>query len=114
MVCSRCGKEFIIIYNESKKKPFKTCEVCREKGRLAKKRWAASKKIYGTSKVDKIAKECENLKGKIKTIDVAANYPDLIVGCFAQKLAFKFYDSNGSGEIRSYFLKFHKICWLKK
>ena len=53
------GKEFIIIYNESKKKPFKTCEVCREKGRLAKKRWAASKKIYGTSKVDKIAKECE-------------------------------------------------------
>ena len=59
LVCSRCGKEFIIIYNESKKKHFKTCEVCREKGRLAKKRWAASKKIYVTSKVDEIVKECE-------------------------------------------------------
>lgn len=58
MVCSRCKKEFIVIYTESKKKPLKTCEVCREKGRLAKKKWAA-KKIYGTSKVDKIAKECE-------------------------------------------------------
>lgn len=57
--CSKCKKEFIIIYTEGEKKPFKTCEACREKGRLAKKKWAASKRGYGTSKVDEIVKECE-------------------------------------------------------
>ena len=71
LVCSRCGKEFIIIYNESKKKPFKTCEVCREKGRLAKKRWAASKKIYAKSTIRHTERTCltentKNLKGKNK------------------------------------------------
>lgn len=77
MICSRCKKEFIIVYTESKKKPFKTCEVCREKGRLAKKRWAASKRIYGTSKVDEIVKETEEYNKKHGTHLSYGKYKEL-------------------------------------
>lgn len=46
MICSRCGKEFIVVYTEGeKKKSFKTCEKCRERSRAAQRRYKQNKCI---------------------------------------------------------------------